>query len=359
MILKKIQFSSAPSLAVAAVVSIAVIAVIADWYRPRTDSIVQTALQAVRGESLWFKADTGYVNAASAAPAIFTSGTENLPRSLQDTQVPEGLAQDAAGNLIISQGLRDVFEYFLSAMVDEEPATIHARLVAYIRSHVGSQAAQHALAILDQYGAYKQALPGLAKHYMGERPDQIKARLAAIQNLRRASLGSGVAQAFFGEDEAWVAYTIKSGEILEDKQLSSQQKTARIAELKNTLSTHLQESMASSEMLHSLDAVQAEWTARGGTPEELRASRETIVGRDGAVRLEALDRANADWEARISTHLAQRTNILADASIAPERKAQHIEALRTQNFTSDERARALALEGLHDEMASSSAATVH
>lgn len=359
MILKKPQSPFAPILVIGAAVSIAVFAVFNVWHRPAADSVVDAALRHVRGESFWIKADTGQAPASGEAQMSFKSGTENLPRSLQGTEVPDGLAENASGNLIISQGLRDIIEYFLSGVVDEPVGTIHARLVAYIRSHVGSKAAQQALTILDQYGEYKLALPSLAKNHAGERPDQVKARLAAIQNLRRASLGPEVAQAFFGEEEAWVAYTINKGEVLQDNALSPQQKTARIAELTKRLSTNLQESIATSEMLRSLDEVQADWKRRGGTSEELRAAREAIVGKDGAVRLDTLDRENAAWEARISAHLAQRAQILADASIAQEMKGKRIEALRLQNFTSEEQARAFALEGVQDEAASSKTAEAH
>ncbi len=359
MFLKKSKLPSARSLAIGAALSIAVCVAINGWYRPSVDSIVSSAMQAARGESLWFKANTGYAIATGDGQVSFKSGTENLPRSLQDTAVPEGLAEDASGNLVISQGLRDIFEYFLSAVVDEPPATIHARLVAYIRSHVGSKAAQQALTILDQYGQYKLALPSLAQNYAGERSDQVSARAAAIQTLRRASLGPEVAQAFFGEEEACISYTLSRGEVLLDKILSPQQKAARIAELKKKLSPNMQESIATSEMLNSLEEVQADWKARGGSLEDLRAARETIVGRDGAARLEALDRANAAWEVRINAHLAQRAQILADASIAQEMKGKSIEALRKQNFSSEEQARALALEGLQDETASASLAATH
>lgn len=359
MILKKFQPALVPFLAIGTALFVGLWIDSKLWHRSGSEDIVDAALQAVRGESLWFKADTGYTAAATGAKPPFKSGTENLPRSLQDTAVPDGLAEDASGRLIVSPGLRDIFEYFLSAVVDEPPATIHARLLAYIQSHVGSKAAQQALGILDQYGAYKLALPNLAKNYAGERPDQVSARLAAIHNLRRASLGPEVAQAFFGEEESWVGFTLNRGEILQNSHLSPQQKTARIAELQSKLSTHVQESIATTVMLQSLEDVQAEWKMRGGTPDELRAARETIVGKNGAARLEALDRANAAWEVRISAHLAQRAHILADASIAQEMKGKRIEALRRQNFSSEEQARAVALEGLQDESVSPGTAAPH
>ena len=43
----------------------------------------------------------------------FKTGTENMPKSLSDTEVDGALEVDAAGNLIISRSIRQVFDYFL------------------------------------------------------------------------------------------------------------------------------------------------------------------------------------------------------------------------------------------------------
>ena len=47
--------------------------------------------------------------------------------------------------------------------------------------------------------------------------------------------------------------------------------------------------------------------------------------------------------------------ILADPSIASEMKGKRMEALRKQNFTSDEQARVVALEGVQNESVATSA----
>lgn len=307
-------------------------------------------LANVSGESFWLQSGPGSATAqASAAPIAFKTGLENMPRSLQGTNVPEGMAEDSKGNLVISQGIRDVFEYFLSGSVDEPLSTVHARILAYIQSHLGAKAAQQAISILDHYGAYKLALPEVAQSYPGERLDQLKARLAAIKSMRRSTLGVDVAEAFFGEEEAYALYTLNKGEVMQDGSLSLVQKNARVAELKKQLPPNTQESISTAEMLQNLEEVQTDWKARGGSLEELRAAREAIVGKEGAARLEAMDRETAAWDARMNTYLTQRAQILSDPSIAPDMKPKRIEALRAQNFKADEQLRVTALEGLHDE----------
>lgn len=321
------------------------------WVATNHDTgVVASGVNNISGESFWLQSGPGSVDGQGRAiSAAFKTGLENMPKSLQGTSVPEGMTEDSQGNLVINQGIRDVFEYFLSGSVDEPLSTVHARILAYIQSHLGAKAAQQATSILDQYGAYKMALPDVANAYPGERADQVKARFAAIKNMRRATLGAQVADAFFAEEEAYALYTLNKGEVMQDGGLTLAQKNARIAELKKQLPPNTQESISTAEMLQNLEEVQTDWKARGGSPEELRAAREAIVGKEGAARLEAMDRETAAWDARMNTYLTQRAQILSDPSIAPDMKPKRIEALRAQSFKADEQLRVTALEGLHDE----------
>src|SRR5690606_383400 len=42
-------------------------------------------------------------------PAVFVTGVEQLPASLEGTNVPPGLLEDGNGNLVPTPGLRDIF----------------------------------------------------------------------------------------------------------------------------------------------------------------------------------------------------------------------------------------------------------
>lgn len=347
LVLKK---SLSPQLVLVGVISIIALAALGWRFSSHDDGLGASGAHHLNGESFWLQPGPGSVaGQVDTVAAHFKTGLENMPKSLQGTSVPEGMAEDDKGDLVITQGIRDVFEYFLAGSVDEPLSTVRARILAYIQSHLGAKAAQQATSILDQYGAYKMALPDVASAYPGERADQVKARFAAIKTMRRATLGAQVADAFFGEEEAYALYTLNKSEVLQDGSLTLAQKNARIAELKKQLPANTQESISTAEMLQNLEEVQTDWKARGGSPEELRAAREAIVGKDGAARLEAMDRETAAWDARMTAYLTQRALILSDPSIAPDMKPKRIEALRAQSFKADEQLRVTALEGLHDE----------
>jgi lipase chaperone LimK len=65
---------------------------------------------------------------------------------------------------------------------------------------------------------------------------------------------------------------------------------------------------------------------------------------EAADRLEALDRARADWDARIASYREARAAIEADSSLAAEARAQAIEDLIAARFTGPERMRVAALD---------------
>ena len=74
----------------------------------------------------------------------FTTGLENLPRSLQGTDVDGEIIIDENKQLVVTEGLRRLFDYFLSALGEEDEAVIYARVESYIRSHTPEPAASQA-----------------------------------------------------------------------------------------------------------------------------------------------------------------------------------------------------------------------
>jgi hypothetical protein len=98
------------------------------------------------------------VPGAHVAPSSFVTGTEGLPNSLQGTEVDGELEVDANGHLKITNGVRHVFDYFLSAIGEEPLETILARIRAYIRHKLPNMAAGEAEQLLDNYIAYKRGL---------------------------------------------------------------------------------------------------------------------------------------------------------------------------------------------------------
>lgn len=288
----------------------------------------------------------------TTTPVNFSTGLEGLPRSLRDTEVDGELAVDENGRLRITQGVRNVFDYFLSAVGEEPVETLLQRLRAYIRHQLPAAAAAEAEGILDGYIAYKK---GLA-HLQEVAPPgngaldtaAVRRQLQQVQALRTQYLSPAVIAAFFESEDVYERYTLARLEILQNPKLSPQARAQQLSAAELQLPPALRESLKVVTQVQDLASLTEDWMARGGTPAELRQIREQLVGPEATSRLEALDRERAAWDQRMSAWNSERAAILGNRSLGEQDRETQLGALRAQRFTAEERPRVEALEQLHD-----------
>ena len=87
----------------------------------------------------------------------------SLPKSLQGTQVDGEIIIDENKQLVVTAGLRRLFDYFLSAQGEEPLTQIEQRVIAYIREHTPEPAASQAVNIFQNYLTYLTAVSQLDK----------------------------------------------------------------------------------------------------------------------------------------------------------------------------------------------------
>ncbi len=304
------------------------------------------AATAANASFPWAKADAR--GDAPVAP-LMQSGLEQLPRSLAGTEVDGQLEADAAGHLKLTRGVRNLFDYFLSTVGEESLANVRTRIVAYITSHLPLTAAREAEALLDHYLAYEQDR-GQAAREAGSNAtalslDAVTQRFDTLQALRARHFTVPERAAFFAEDEALDRFTLARLRVLQDSSLTPADKARRISELTTGLPPAMRADQTAADTVQTLQAVTADWKARGGSPQELRAAREQLVGPDAADRLEALDRKRSEWSARLQSYQAQRKTLLADATLSAPQREQALTQLRGQLFSPQEQMRVQALDG--------------
>ena len=343
-------------IAIGVSVSLIVIAVILLW-------LARTPEEAVTANPVAATASTpqGLPSPQEVASAIeksktdtrFKTGRESMPKSLMDTEVDGALEVDKNGNLIISQSIRQTFDYFLSAIGEEDLTTIVARIRAYIRHKLANypQAAQQAEQILDGYLSYRDSL-GRLPQIQGDPAKNmaaIRQQKEQIASLRTQFLSREVIQAFFGDEDAYDRYTMARIEVMQDKNLSAAEKAKRTAELLNTLPPQLKESVQTLNKYQELTTFTEDWKARGGKPEELRAIREQVVGVEATERLEALDKERAEWDTRINSYLQTRDGILKNPALSDAQRQQQLNDIKNKQFNEQERVRVGAFETMHDQ----------
>lgn len=283
----------------------------------------------------------------------FKTGREGMPKSLSDTDVDGSLEVDANGNLIVAQSVRQVFDYFLSAIGEEDLATIIGRIRAYIRYKLADhpQAIIQAEQILDSYLAYRDAL-GRMPQIQGDPAQNMSAirhQKEQVAALRTQFMTREVIDAFFGDEDAYDRYTMARIEVMQDKSLSATEKAKRTAELLNTLPPQLKESVQTLNKYQELTTFTEDWKKRSGKPEELRALREQIVGVEATERLESLDKERADWDDRIDNYLQQRDTLIKNPALSEAERQRQLTAIKTKDFNEQERVRVQAFETMHDQ----------
>lgn len=286
------------------------------------------------------------------SPDSFVTGLEQLPNSLQGTEVDGELEVDAGGHLKITNGVRRVFDYFLSTIGEEPLETILARIKAYIRHKLPPMAAGEAEALLDKYIAYKRGLENVRQAQ--PRSDgsidvgAVRQQMQQVQALRTQYFTPEVISAFFGDEDAYDRYTLDRLDVMQNKGLSPAQRAQQLAALEAQLPTSIQESMKTVNQYQNLESLTSDWKKRGGSAAELRQIRENLVGAEAADRLESLDKDRVAWDQRMSVWYGERTAILGNTSLSETDRQRQLAELRNSRFSADERLRVESLERMHD-----------
>ncbi|MBC7194025.1 MAG: lipase chaperone [Marinobacter sp.] len=190
--------------------------------------------------------DTGQAPGNATTPESL--GAEPFAPSLAGTDIDGALQADGNGQLIINLQVRDFFDYFLSTVGEVSPEVAIGQIQQMAESHLPSPAADQALALLDQYLAYKQAALTVMQTRLdparrGDPAYQLAAlgdALTQLKKLRQATFDANVHDAFFGQQEAYSEYTLATLAIQQRQDLSDQGKQALIEWHRNQLPEAMQ-----------------------------------------------------------------------------------------------------------------------
>ncbi|UVE19350.1 lipase secretion chaperone [Pseudomonas sp. LS44] len=274
-----------------------------------------------------------------------------MPPSFRGTEIDGRLEVDEAGNLVISQDIRNLFDYFLAAIGEEPMKTSIQRLRDYIAAVLDQPAEDQALVILEQYLQYKRELVLLERDLpVLADLDAIRRRETAAHDLRARVFSPEVHAAFFGQEEAYNRFNLERMAILRDDSLPSDVKGAAIDRLRDSLPDEVKDSVLPS-LQGELHARTAELQAQGASPEQIRALRQQLVGNEATVRLEVLDQQRAAWKQRVASYSAEKARIEAEDGLSEADKHATIKRLAEDGFNEQERMRLEAAEQIHRQQA--------
>ncbi|MDO5769367.1 MAG: lipase secretion chaperone [Psychrobacter sp.] len=339
---------------IAIIVFLALLAALIWWLKPKTETTANPQLGA-SSTSQTVGSDNEVImpvptrTEPSNNQSAFSTGLEHMPKSLRDTEVDGEIIIDENKQLVVTEGLRRLFDYFLSALGEEDEATIIERVEAYIRHHTPEPAASQAIEIFHQYVAYLKALDGIQKNYgnlqlqatqNGEMDlNLISQRRQDVNKLRQQFFTTETISAFFGSDDAYDEYSLAMLKIAQDDSLNDAQKQAAredyISRLpEGTIKKNVQQQANFGLLMQRTE----ELKRKGASSDELFAMRSKLVGEAAARRLAKVDDEDANFDARFSQYQTQRQALVAQAGSEAAASAQ-IAQLEQQMFNETERKR--------------------
>ncbi len=240
-------------------------------------------------------------------PAALDSG---LPRSLRGT-VPDGVIQlDTDGNLVITLGIRDRFDYYFATLGEVSLVQLVDRIESELTAGYDPKVATQLKALLHQYIDYREALMVDALEALP--PPEYQMDITAYQqrwqklyDLRRLHFPSDVAEAFWGGQERYDQYALERIRLLNDQNLSDEERYAALSVLAETYTDVAGASVAARQPLVLL-AVQQESMSGQADAAALYSQRASVWGDAAAERLATLDQQRQAWEQRLQIYQIER-----------------------------------------------------
>lgn len=297
---------------------------------------------AASAASLTHAARLGPVPAVPALPVSLTGST------------PPRLPLDARGHLLKARGVREFFDYFLTAQHEMPQKALDALVHKEIAAQLDGTVAQpEALEVWQRYEAYLGAmnrLQQIAVPPSGDGAartsdlDAMQASLDERASLAARTLGDDWSEAFFGSDWRHAHYTIERWRVLRDSSLSEAQKAARLQALEQSLPPEeriaLEKRRDAQARIHAV----AQLEQQGMTLDQLRAKATQEFGPQAAERIVKMQQSDDAWHAKYADYSAQRDRIDAMGLSPTEREAQ-VAQLRQRLFADPAQAlRAAALD---------------
>lgn len=350
---------------VIAVITVLTIAVIM-WFKPNNGRIAglppSVMISTDTTESVVELSDRNDSTSATAQNSTrFTTGLEHLPRSLQGTDVDGEIIIDDNRQLIVTEGLRRLFDYFLSALGEEDEAVISARVERYIRHHTPEPAASQAVVLFDQYTAYLKAMPEIEKRYSmlqlqatksGELDlNAVAQQKQEVATLRQQYFDKPTITAFFMSEDEYDDYSMAMVRIHQNPQMSEAQKYAAVQDYisrlpDNTIKTNIEQQANLNALITRTDMMKTQ----GASPEALYNMRRELVGAPAAARLAQMDQEDASFDKRFTQYQSQKQRLLSQ-NTDHTRAQKQIDELEQQLFSDTERKRLIGYAALQQAKA--------
>lgn len=278
--------------------------------------------------------------ADTSRPTAASTATSELPGSLAGAGIDGGVNLDGNGRLIPDLALRRLFDQLLSLVGERPLDEIRALLATQLDALTTPEGKRQALAAFQRYLKYLGEVDSAAAR-LAELP--LRERLAALSELRLQHLGSEMADAFFGDEEAYQRYTLDRRELAEDTAIGAEERAARERELLAELPPAMREPLLAQQRVEADLADAAAIDSLAADAQERFRLRRERYGEEAAARMELLDRERVAWEARLAAYRAERERV---ARLDAGTRGRALDEYLARHFSETEQRRIRSLQDI-------------
>lgn len=282
-------------------------------------------------------------------PAFDKTNYSDTPKSLMGTVVDGEFKVDQKGNLLATNDIRRIFDYFLSAENQESKECLIQRIRDHIEKKLKPPASGQALKLLEGYIAYLDYLEKSDQNGSNEKNsiEGIKKSLELRMEARRRYLPEEAVKAFFEEEEAEDRFNIEVLALQNRQDISSEELEKRTIELETMLPEKIRNQRIGQRLEQSAEARIKDLQSKGEeNSEAIFQIRESVYGKDAAERMASRDKEKYEWKRRVEAFNQEKNRINEKTGIPKSQKTQEINMVRASMFTELEARRMEAQERL-------------
>lgn len=254
--------------------------------------------------------------------------------SLRGTGRDGKLRADSNGDLVIERGIRDLFDYYLTTLGENDLAAIRQQLKELCSRELPPAAALQAMQLLDAYLQYRELSGELQQQYPVLDENNAFAVIADYfaqrDALRNQLFEPQASDAFFTADRTAEQAAMPKLQRLTGGMTSASDTATDQAEGQDSYTTY------------RAAAREAKDAGRPMADED--AVRTQLFGREAADRLASLDLRRNDWNARLTSYREQKQQLLEAATQAGIDPSLQLQQLQQSQFNEREILRVRALD---------------
>lgn len=219
----------------------------------------------------------------------------------------------------------------------QDAAALKQRLLRLTPRYFSAELQARAVAMLERYVDYRQALGQLAAPTDPGDPAAMRIALQARQRVRQQHFTPEEYDALFGSDERLDQFTLARLDVERQTGLSDAQKRAALQTAELALSPEQRTQRADAVAYAGVQSQTAAFDSANVSPQERFSQRSAQYGNEAATRLSQLDTDDRQWQSSLDQYAQARTAL--GTGTPTNEQTQALTQLRQKLFTPEQQLR--------------------